>query len=515
MANSQRSPDGAYSSDSTCAASRACRVRRLVVLPFLIGASLLATVGVTHQCAGSRTDRTQRSEADHAKQRGDPNGQGTVRSPGTDVKSSGDTVAGIERYASVTTSAAGADDYVRLDVPDRGAFWNDCHSEIRANTRALLVEDGADLAELLSALTKPERIEVLDIRCVLTARAVRLLQSFSGLRVLNLSSVPNSGEVFAALPALISVRLVSLNARGIDRIGAALEQFPALQTLVLWGPDLSRYGSSWLTGVPDLRRVWLYECAPESTAFAALQTLRHLEYLDIWAREAIDARGFEAIFACQSLKHLSVEGFARESQDWTKVQQRSNLTSLGLLDFEFGSESARALLKFEGLRALRLGGSTWEGVVSLPATLRVLNLRRTGFGDAQAVALTECNELTSLDLGSSRISNASAKVIASLRSLQSLSLARCSVDGEFLRALPSSLVLLDLSGTRVDDTDLRELANRTPRLSTLLLYGTSVTADGILFLARLPELRSIRLPGGDMSASELASLRARFTLIDD
>jgi Leucine-rich repeat (LRR) protein len=84
--------------------------------------------------------------------------------------------------------------------------------------------------------------------------------------------------------------------------------------------------------------------------------------------------------------------------------------------------------------------------------------------------------------------------------------------------LPKSdeLLRLDISGTRVDDSGLTTLANRSPRLRYLWLRGAPVTDRGLEAVSRLHELHELDLAQTAVSNCGLMYLRSlkQLSMID-
>ena len=116
--------------------------------------------------------------------------------------------------------------------------------------------------------------------------------------------------------------------------------------------------------------------------------------------------------------------------------------------------------------------------------------------------------IISLDLHSTKVTDAGLKELAGLKSLQVLNLAGTQVTDAGLKELADlkNLQILDLNLTKVTDAGLKELAG-LKSLQTLNLNYTQVTDAGLKELAGLKSLRSLGLAGTKVTDAGVVELR--------
>ena len=104
-------------------------------------------------------------------------------------------------------------------------------------------------------------------------------------------------------------------------------------------------------------------------------------------------------------------------------------------------------------------------------------------------------EVTYLNLGGSRATDADAKYVAAFPQIQALQCERIPITGRALRyfqKLPQ-LKSISLSGTKIGDDDLTLLGTFT-NLESLMLGDTAVTTAGVVHLKGLTKLHTLILP---------------------
>lgn len=166
--------------------------------------------------------------------------------------------------------------------------------------------------------------------------------------------------------------------------------------------------------------------------------------------------------------------------------------------------------------------------------IRTLNLHRTGISDAGVEHLKSLSHLTTLTIGDTRVTNAGLEALTSLDQLQFIGLHGTRVNDEgvkHLKAFPhlkslflsktdvtdesintvkglTDLELLWLAETRITDAGLAELAALS-KLKSLSLEKTAITDDGLLHLAGLRELVYLDVRGTKVTVSGLSRLTTR------
>ena len=143
--------------------------------------------------------------------------------------------------------------------------------------------------------------------------------------------------------------------------------------------------------------------------------------------------------------------------------------------------------------------------------LHTLDLSFTAVTNTGLNELAQFANLQSLNLSGTKVTGERLKELAPLTNLHTLNLSRVAVNDTNLKALAplTNLHTLDLSFTQVTDPGPRELVS-LKNLQTLNLSNTTVTDAGLRAVAPLTSLRSLFLSGTavtDAGLKELAPLK--------
>jgi hypothetical protein len=147
-----------------------------------------------------------------------------------------------------------------------------------------------------------------------------------------------------------------------------------------------------------------------------------------------------------------------------------------------------------------LGPSDWKSLRGL-AGLRVLVLDRGVAGDAEAAILATLPDVERLVLRESPLSDAGFRALANCRSLADLNVpqAACTAAGiASLETLPN-LRSLRLGGANLTGPDVARAVARLPRLRSLHLIDVAIGDDGLDALTELSALRNLYLDGAGVS----------------
>jgi hypothetical protein len=109
-----------------------------------------------------------------------------------------------------------------------------------------------------------------------------------------------------------------------------------------------------------------------------------------------------------------------------------------------------------------------------------LDLSHTQVDDALfAPEVQPAWEINRLNLESTRVTDASMTVIASMKTLEELDLSQCAVSDDGIQALANHPALrqLWLSNTQITDASLKTLAT-IPKLERVAIDGTAITDQG-------------------------------------
>ena len=114
-------------------------------------------------------------------------------------------------------------------------------------------------------------------------------------------------------------------------------------------------------------------------------------------------------------------------------------------------------------------------------------------------------ELRYLSLERSTISDESLTALGSMKSLETLSLAKTRISGEAFAELElPSITLLDLCETAVTDHAVTHLL-RFPSLGTVRLSNTHITLAALSTLGKLPKLGIVWAQGNRINVFDLAN----------
>lgn len=163
-----------------------------------------------------------------------------------------------------------------------------------------------------------------------------------------------------------------------------------------------------------------------------------------------------------------------------------------------GIEQTSEVAKLESLERLTMKGCRvrCEALTPLQKLKSLNSLFLTSNPVDDIKALGGLTEIGTLGLGSTRVNDAIAPVVAGMRDLKKLWLTSTEVSSELLPSLSAldQLEVLPLGRTRVSDRHLEVLAG-LPALSTVDLTDTAVTNQGIRRLASHGWLKELYLDG--------------------
>jgi hypothetical protein len=192
---------------------------------------------------------------------------------------------------------------------------------------------------------------------------------------------------------------------------------------------------------------------------------------------------------------------------------RVYLAGTAVTDASAASWTARPQLEVVDLGDTRVADATLEALRGARG-LKALALAGTRISDASAGVLASFGALVILDLNRTRTGRLTAAAVGQLR-LRELYLGdtdAAAAAGQ-LSPLATTLTTLDLSGGAAGDAQLGWLG-RAVHLRELYLGDTAAGDATVRALARLPALRVVELTGVPASAAALATLAQSATLED-
>lgn len=287
------------------------------------------------------------------------------------------------------------------------------------------------------------------------------------------------------------------------------EVAPGLEALGIFENDISSVGLAYLSKLSRLR---ILDCGYIDGDFspADLETLllqcNMLEVLNLSGVAAVCDRVMRVLSRCKHLKRLDVSdcgGISRSGfQSIAKLQALTEL-SLGW-NGKLTNESLQHIP--DGVETLDLSYASKISDVGLQHLRRLLNLKVLklhychGIRDRGLEYIVQCDKLTHLDVGLTRLSSHGFAKLHSLRHLCHLDMRGC-VFGSTVLGLASlckirSLKSLSLSGNHgVDDGCLQAISFH-PGLRTLQMRQCRKVSDhGILALCRMKCLERVDITG--------------------
>jgi hypothetical protein len=254
-----------------------------------------------------------------------------------------------------------------------------------------------------------------------------------------------------------------------DASMAHLRANRALRRLVVRGVDITDAGMPYIGEMTGLRSLDISYTMLGDVGLEHLPALSALENLKLGGN-MITGLNLNFLKLLPKLKTLSLSGVQRRNAGacWTPRITDLDLDTLSLL---------------AGLEELDLGVGMGLGQGGKPAAPGGGNCRLTGglqITDLGVAKLAKLKNLRRLNLSGARLTPESLEVLQALP-LERLSLWACeSLDSSAAPALAgiSTLAMIDLSYTKVDDRALAQLA-RLPNLKQLYLTETQVTPEAV------------------------------------
>lgn len=268
-------------------------------------------------------------------------------------------------------------------------------------------------------------------------------------------------------PELTSLRL---SGPGVtDKSLSVLPDLPALSGLRLSQSAVTDEGMKSVSQLANLTSLDISQTIVSDAGMANLTGLKNLRSLDI-SESLVTEDGLEHVASMESLEYLSIEGIELSDRSAKLFQSLSNLS--GHLDLPHTVTSNVELRTFEGkaFTSVSLAGQSLHpadyDVIASWKHLQVLDLSDSGV-TGETLDLRHNNQLVSLDLSGTRLTDAAVGNLQLPNSLRHLSLAKTSINGETLGTLAGlELSSLDLSSTPLTQQGiLNAFALRTSQLN--------------------------------------------------
>ncbi len=343
----------------------------------------------------------------------------------------------------------------------------------------------------IKKLAPLQSLAVLDLQQTgLTDRGLRELTPLQKLTHLNLESTGVTDVGLAELPrlehlAILRLRFTNVTNEGLKKLAGV----PNLTELDLVATRVTDAGLKQLAGLRKLSHLCLEGEGITDAGLAALVPLK-LTALDLIDTRVSDA-GLKHVATFANLIQLLLNRTRVTNVGLSQLAGLRKLDTLGLdgeqidnttLETLHGIGLLHALTRAEGKHQARPKSA--EEVVSL-------NLGGTRISDRGLKELSGFKNLISLDLQFTAVTDVGLKELVHFKNLTMLQV-KLRVTDEGLRHLAAleALTYLDLNGNQVSDAGLRHLAG-LKNLATLSLNGTPVTDAGLKELTLLPRLTSL------------------------
>jgi hypothetical protein len=246
-----------------------------------------------------------------------------------------------------------------------------------------------------------------------------------------------------------------------------------------------------------------------------LAGLTNLTWLDLGSSQV----GGEGLKYLANLKHLATLRLAHTRVTDAGTMQLGkfkNLTSLSLDNTQVTDEGLKDLAKLKSLTSLDLSTSpiTDNGLKHLAelTNLTELHLNNTNISDEGLKDLAGLTNLTTLDVWNTEVTGENLKALAGLKKLTTFGVENKKVTDDLLRALNElgllhALFQADVHGGNDAYVEDGRRPSKPEDVRTLFLSSTSVTDEGLKYLAVFPNLTNLHLGTHQATPEGLKQLR--------
>ncbi len=361
-----------------------------------------------------------------------------------------------------------------------------------AGVRAVADLPGLQHAWLSStAITDASLIDLARRRSLASVRIDNTKITDAGL--IALAELPHLLVVSAAATAITDAGLATLLAK------TSLTYLAASNTRITGAALQALAAACSLTGI-DLAGTRI----DDAGATALFRACRQLDDVNLARTSLADSSALAGL----PLRRLDLSHTAVRTRTLDVIAAATGLTSLELGDTNIIARDLAALrnlraLEHLGLAHLGVRAEAIDVIVANPA-LRELDVAGADIGDDDALRLGVLAHLVSMDLSSTRVTDAVGALLAG-RKLERLALARTTVtDATVARLSTTALRVLDLTGTNVTTASVQRIA-ASRELEELYLSGSAI-ASGLDQLGKLRKLRILHvasLPFDDVAGASL------------
>lgn len=390
----------------------------------------------------------------------------------------------------------------------------------------------------LTRLSKLKHLSLNDTRLQESDyRDISTLIQLESLSLANCGFRPGSLKRLINLRNLKFLELSQVELNAEDLID--LSKLAHLKCLNLRNVRLAKYDLNFLDSIKGLEDLTIVNCGLTKDCIKKLKMMSGLKHLvangyvsDVETLKEVDAiGGLEQILITKTRGKNSFRWkINRPNSNGFIISDHAESSPVRLADMLSGStfpedafidsgtdemslEDWGALLHLNGLAGIDLvrSESINDQVFSLLGDCKSLEricLQNSRISDQATSILPNLKKVTSLSLMGSNVTSKGLKDIATLTNLRSLSLAKTKVsDIDLQKLVGINLLHLDLSETKITNTALSVLG-KCRSLQTINLYETNTTADGLIQLQNLRNLRVLWTGSNLISNFDIPKLAA-------
>lgn len=330
-----------------------------------------------------------------------------------------------------------------------------------------------------------------------------------------LSKVDNRGQLPAAGFKVVRIHL-GWNEKLTDEGLGNLEGLTQLEELVLSYTGVGDRGLRRLEKLKSVRRLCLENTKVTDDGLFYLRGLTQLFELLLGGAKISDRDRLTHLSELKLLRSLGLNNTAVGDESISTINRFPELDYLNLGDTRVTQQGIARLREWRNLRRLAINGGPLDDdavpILQRYRTLQFLAVQKTGITVKGLSSLTGMKELEELLLDERAAAGGveGLKVFPALRRLLVNGRKFMDPDLDGLSKL-TRLTSLDLVGTSVTDNGLLYVAG-AKGLQDLFLSDTNVTPDGLTHLLALKQLRRLSLPGPNMTDDAIESLSRLKTL---
>jgi Leucine-rich repeat (LRR) protein len=251
---------------------------------------------------------------------------------------------------------------------------------------------------------------------------------------------------------------------------------------------------------PRLKTLELAQCKLKNKTLKAIGTLKQLERLVIRGCQQITDEGLESLAHLKQLRYFDARN-CPQICDGPRIEWMATLEVLLLARGGFTECRAAILKDFKSLKELdlrachKIGRNTFEIIARTCRNLERLVLAETPLDDQSLIQVCQnLRQLTSLDLGSTEITDHGTQAFFQLKKMKRLHLDVSELHNRTLVHISSlcHLEYLDLFGAGISESGLYHLI-RLKKLKHLEICNGFIGNRGVKLIAKITSLTSLNL----------------------